>query len=190
MLRSQRRFDEAIAEAKKAHDLDPLDLIIYSDIGSGYRLAGRAADAVEVYSKIIEMDPNLADVHFENGLAHVQLGHHETALAEIKRGLLLSENSTHIKAGLGIIYARAGKKANAQNVIHELIAESGQRYVSPLDIALIYSVMDEREKAFEWLDKAFTERTPWLIELNVNPDWEPIRDDPRFQEMLRKLNLQ
>ena len=189
VLRSQGRFDEAITEAKKAHELDPLDLVIYSDIGSGYRLSGRAAEAVEVNNKIIEMDPNFADIRFENALAHSQMGNYEIALEEIKRGLALSENSTHIKAGLGIVYGRAGKRANAQKVIDELIAESGQRYVSPLDIALIYSVMGERDKAFDWIEKAFKERTPWLIELNVNPEWEPIRADPRFEELKRRAGL-
>lgn len=107
----------------------------------------------------------------------------------MKRGIVLSDNSTHIKAGLGIVYARAGKTANAQRVIDELTREAGEHYVSPLDIAQIYSLVGEREKAFEWLEKAFTERAPWLIEIKVNQDWEPIRDDPRYQEILRKMNL-
>lgn len=189
VLRSQRRFGEAIAEANLAHDMDPLDLVIHSDIASGYRLAGRSAEAVEVIQEIIAMDPNFADIRFESGLVHSILGSYEIALAEIKLGLSLSDNSTHIKAGLGIIYGRAGDKANAQTVVDELIADSGQRHVSPLDIALIYSVMGEQAKALDWLDKAFTERTPWLIELDVNPDWEQIRDEPRFKETLRKINL-
>jgi TolB-like protein/Flp pilus assembly protein TadD len=189
VLRSRKRFDEAITEAKKAHDLDPLDLVIYEDIASAYRLAGRFTEAVEVNNKVIETDPSFADVRFENAVSHSLLGHHEIAVAEIKRGLVLSDNSTHFKAGLGVILARAGKKASAQKVIDELMAESSQRYVSPLDIAAFYSVMGEREKAFEWLEKAYSEPAPWLIELNVNHDWEPIRDDPRFLKMLRNLGL-
>jgi DNA-binding winged helix-turn-helix (wHTH) protein/TolB-like protein/Flp pilus assembly protein TadD len=189
VLRSQSRFDEAIVEAKKAHELDPLDLIVYDDIAAGYRIAGRSADAVEVIQKIIEMDPNFADVRLENGLSNSLLGNHDIALAEIKRGLALSDNDTHIKASVGIVHARAGRKADAQKVIDELIADSAQHYVSPLDIALVYSVMNDHDRAFDWLNKALAERTPWLIELNVNPDWQPIRDDARFAEILGKLNL-
>jgi hypothetical protein len=108
----------------------------------------------------------------------------------MNRALALSNNNdTHIKASIGIVDARAGRKADAQQVIDDLLDESGEHNVSPLDIAFVYSVMNERDQAFEWLDKAFAERSPWLIELNVNPDWEPIRDDPRFRKIVRKVGL-
>jgi len=190
VLRSQSRFDEAIAEAKKAHELDPLDLIVYEDVAAAYRLAGRPGDALDAIQKTIEMDPNFADVRIESGLANSLLGNHDIALAEMNRAVALSNNKdTHIKADLGIVLARAGRKADAQKVIDELLAEAAQHNVAPLDIAFVYSVMNERDKAFEWLNKAFAERAPWLIELNVNPDWQPIRDDPRFAEILKKTNL-
>ncbi|HEX3100827.1 MAG TPA: winged helix-turn-helix domain-containing protein [Pyrinomonadaceae bacterium] len=189
VLRSQSRFEEALAEAEKAHELDPLDLLVYDDVAAGYRIAGRWGDAVETDKKIIEMDPNFADVRVENGYANSLLGNHDIALAEMNHALSLSNNNdTHIKASIGILHARAGRKADAQKVIDELLADSGQHNVSPLDIALVYSVLNDRDKAFEWLNKAVAERTPWLIELNVNPELAPIRDDPRFQEILQKVN--
>ena len=188
-LRSQRRFDEAIAEAQNARELEPLSLLVNGNLATCYRFAGRIEEAVEINNHVIEMDPNFAEVRFENALAHSQLGNHEIALEEIMRGLALSGNSTHVKAGLGIVYAGAGRKASAQRVIDELVSESGSRYVSPLDIALVYSSMGERDKAFDWLSKAFEERSAWLIELNVDPQWAAIRDDSRFQELVARVGL-
>ena len=81
----------------------------------------------------------------------------------------------------------AGKSSNAKRVIDELLADSQDRYVSPLDIALIYGAMNDRDKVFEWLEKAYLERAPWLFELNVTPEFDPIRDDPRFADLVNRV---
>ncbi len=188
-LRARGRHEEAIAEAIRATELDPLHLLMLGDVAVCYRFAGQLEKSIEVHDRVMEMDPNFGDAHFENALAHSQLGNHDVALRGVMKALSLTGNSTKVKAGLGIIYARSGNAANAQGVIEELLGESKERYVSPLDIALIYSTMGEKDKAFEWLEKAYAERTPWMFELNVTPELAPIRDDPRFSELLRRIGL-
>jgi hypothetical protein len=99
----------------------------------------------------------------------------------------MSGDSTHVRSGLGIVHARAGRNAAARKVITQLEAESAYRYVSPMDIALIYSLLNDRDNAFIWLEKAYQERTPWLFELHVTPELSPVRDDPRFENLLKRM---
>jgi tetratricopeptide (TPR) repeat protein len=189
VLRARGRHEEAIAEARRATELDPLHLLMLGDLAVCNRFAGNVEKSIEIHDRLLEMDPNFGDAYFENALAHSQLGHHDVALEGVMKALSLTGNSTKVKAGLGMVYAQAGKTANAQGVIDELLAESKERYVSPMDIALVYSTMGEKDKAFEWLEKAYDERTPWMFEVNVTPELSPLRNDPRFQDLLRRVGL-
>jgi len=188
LLRSRGEFDAALAELRKAQELDPLSLLINGDIGETLRFAGRTVEAIEANKKVLEMDPNFFDPYFNLGLTYAQHGMHEEAVAAINQALILSQNSTHVKAALGQAYAMAGKKAEAYKVIDELLSQG--RYVSPLDIAMIYARLGENDKAFVWLEKAYEEHTGWLIELKVEPAWEKIRSDARYQDLLRRVGLE
>ncbi|MCA1623803.1 MAG: protein kinase [Acidobacteria bacterium] len=188
LLRSRGEFDAALAELRKAQELDPLSLLFNGDIGETLRFAGRTAEAIEANKKSLEMDPNFADAHYTLALAYAEYGMQREAVAAINRAIELSDNSTHIKAALGQIYAMAGKKSEAYKVIDELLSQ--ERYVSPLDIAMIYARLGENDKAFIWLEKAYDERAGWLIELKTEPAWEKIRSDARFQDLLRRVGLE
>jgi TolB-like protein/DNA-binding winged helix-turn-helix (wHTH) protein/Tfp pilus assembly protein PilF len=190
ILRSQGKFDEALGELRIAQELDPLDLLIADDIGATLRYAGRTADAIEANKKTFEMDPNYPDIHFEGGLVFSEHGMHDRAIAELQQAVELSNRETHIIAGLAIVCVRAGKTAKARKVLGALLAGASARYVSPLDIAMIYSVLNEWEKAFEWLEKAYAERTTWLFEMKVEPCWKNIRSDPRFADIARRVGLE
>jgi DNA-binding winged helix-turn-helix (wHTH) protein/TolB-like protein/Tfp pilus assembly protein PilF len=189
IFRARGRHEEAIGEAKRANELDPLNLLMLGDIGVCYRFAGQPEQAIEINKRIREMDPNFADARFENGMLLAELGDYEGALGEVTKSLELSGNSTKFKSGLAIVHARAGDRANARKIIAELLAESKEKYVSPMDIALIYSAMNDRDSAFEWFEKAYQERTPWMFELNVTPELGPIRDDARFDDLLKRIGL-
>jgi tetratricopeptide (TPR) repeat protein len=112
---------------------------------------------------------------------------HKEAVAAINRAIELSNGDTHIKAALGLIYAMAGKKAEAYKVIDELLSQ--QRHILPLDIAMIYARLGENDKAFNWLEKAYDEHSGWLIELKVEPAWGKIRSDSRFHNLMRRIGL-
>jgi tetratricopeptide (TPR) repeat protein len=187
--RARGRHEDAIGEAKRANELDPLNLVMLGDIGVCYRFAGQPEPAIEINKRLREMDPTFADARFENGMLLAELGDYEAALGEVTKSLELSGNSTKFKSGLGIVHARAGDHAKAKKVINELLAESKEKYVSPMDIALIYSAMNDRDNAFEWLEKAYQERTPWMFELKVTPEFAPIRDDARFDDLLKRIGL-
>ena len=93
------------------------------------------------------------------------------------------------RAALGHAYALAGKRAEAQRVLDDLLALSKQRFVSPYDISLVHLGLGEKDKAFEWLQKAVAERVGLLVYLKVDPLFDPLRSDPRFQDLLRRMGL-
>jgi DNA-binding winged helix-turn-helix (wHTH) protein/TolB-like protein/Tfp pilus assembly protein PilF len=184
-LRARLKHSEAIAEAKKATELDPLHLLMLGDLGTCYRFAGKVEDAIRINQTVMEMDPGFGDVYGENALALSQRGDHAEAIRQAKKGFELTGGSK-AKAIVGIVYARSGDRPQAGMVIRDLLAA---RYVSTLDVALIYAALADRDKAFEWLEKAYTARTPWLFELNVDPTFAPIKDDPRFADLLDRIGV-
>jgi Flp pilus assembly protein TadD len=114
---------------------------------------------------------------------------HDKAVASVSKAMALAGSSSHITMQLGQVYALAGEKAEAQKVIDRVQAESKGRYFSPLNIAMIYSISGEKDKAFLWLEKAYDDHTPWLMELGVEPAWDRIRSDPRFRDLQRRIGL-
>ena len=113
---------------------------------------------------------------------------HYRILAHLGAGGFSGGSSIYI-ARLGYGYGVAGRKLDAQKTLHELQNLSKHKYVPPSHFALIYSALDENDKAFEWLDKAFEVRDPWLTLLKAHPVWNSIRSDPRFAKLLQRMNF-
>jgi tetratricopeptide (TPR) repeat protein len=114
---------------------------------------------------------------------------YDQAIDELKQAVLLSGRATRILSGLGQVYALSGQKAEARKIIAELQEQSKQRYVSPLYIAMVYATLGEKDLAFEWLEKAYEDHAPWLIELGIEPCWDKLRADPRFADLLQRVGL-
>ncbi|HEX2713824.1 MAG TPA: protein kinase, partial [Candidatus Acidoferrales bacterium] len=183
------RHEEALAEIKRAQQLDPLSLIINTVNGVILQMAGRDDLAIEQLRKTLEIDPSFAHAHYFLGRVYVRKGAFAEAIPEFQRAITLSPNITQYKAGLGYAYARAGKSAEARKLLSELKEYSKRRYVSWLDLATIYAGLGEKDQAFASLEKAYEQREPLLIEARVEPLFDPLRSDPRFADLLRRLGL-
>jgi TolB-like protein/Flp pilus assembly protein TadD len=183
------RSDEAMAEIKRAQQLDPVSLII--NVAAGlyiYRL--REYDlAIEQVRKGLELDPNYALAHSTLGLIYTQKERLGEAIAEHQKAITLSGRAPFYVAWLGHVYGVAGKRAEAQKLLTELKELSKRRYVSPHTIAEIYIGLGEKDQAIHWLEKAYEERSPWLVWLLKDPRVDLLRDDPRFQSLLRRMNF-
>ncbi|MDQ3818960.1 MAG: protein kinase [Acidobacteriota bacterium] len=188
-LITMKRADEAIAEIKRAEELDPFSLAIVSDAGEIYYFARRPEEAIAQLRKATQMDPNFVRAHFLLGRALEQKREFSEAIAEFNKAVSLSEDSTEVLAALGQGYAASGKRDEAQKVLDELQKRSKEIYISPHFMAIIYASLGENGRAFEWLDKAVEKRFPPLIYLEVNPIWDNLRTDPRYEEMLRRIGL-
>lgn len=182
------RFDEAIAEATRTQELEPLSSTASAHLGWIYYLSGQNDRAIEQGTKILELDPNAFPALRYRGLAYEQKGMYREAIGDFQKGVKLS-GSPLILALLGHAYAASGQKAAAQNVLNELRDLQGRRYVSPYTIAAIYAGLGEKDQAFKWLDKAEEERDLWLMNLKVDPVFKTLRADPRFPDLLVRTRL-
>ena len=182
------RFEESLAELRQAQRIDPLHLLINLDMGLPFYFGRRYDQAVEQFQKIIEMESNFWPARFFLGQAYAQMGQFQQALAEYKKARLI-DNGPWVLAGLGHAYAALGNEDEACAMIQELEAFSKQYYVSPYCLALIYAGLKDKDRAFEWLEKAYEQRDQWLAWLRVYPILDSLRSDIRFTDLMRRVNL-
>ncbi len=182
------RFDEAIAEAKRTEELEPLSFVASSHLGWIYYLSGKNDEAIEQCKKILELDPSSFPARRYLGLAYEGKGLYAEAITEFQTGVKLS-GSPLMLALLGHAYAVSGKRAEAQQVLADLQQVKGQRYVSPYTIAAIHTGLGDKEQAFKWLETAVEERDIWLMNLKVDPVFAKLRNERKFTDILARIRL-
>jgi tetratricopeptide (TPR) repeat protein len=114
---------------------------------------------------------------------------HQEAIAEFQKAISLSGDSLQIRAELGHAYAVAGKEQEALKIMDELKGLSKESYISAYDVAAIYVGLDQKDRAFDWLQKAYEERSEWMRYVKVDPRFDPLRSDPRFPDLVRRVGL-
>jgi DNA-binding winged helix-turn-helix (wHTH) protein/TolB-like protein/Flp pilus assembly protein TadD len=182
------RFDEAIAEAKRTEDLEPLSFVASSHLGWIYYLSGQNDKAIEQCRKILELDPSSFPARRYLGLAYEAKGMYAEAIAEFQTGVKLS-GSPLMLALLGHAYAASGKTAEARQVLNDLQQLQDQRYVSPYTVAAIYAGLGDQEQAFKWLQTAVEGRDIWLMNLKVDPVFAKLRSQRQFTDILARIRL-
>ena len=187
-LTNMGRFDEGIAETKKAQGLDPLSLIINTTIGWQFYLAGQNENAVEQLRKVLDIDPKFSPARRILEEVYAHMGKHKEAVAERERALSLS-GAPELAASIEEDFTKSGYKGVLQSWLEGLTELSKHSYVSSYSIAESYMRMDQKQKAFEWLERAYEEHDSGLVSLAVEPMFENIRPDPRFKEILRRMKL-
>lgn len=139
--------------------------------------------------KTLEIDPNFWVAYWCLGTAYREKGTYEEAITEFQRAVDLSGGSSIAVAGLGLAYGLSGKRVEAQKVFDLLKEKAKQEYISPLAFVWFYIALDDKDQAFRWLEKAYEERHSLLIFLKVAPLYDPLRTDPRYTELLKKIGL-
>ena len=183
------RSDEAISEMKLAQELDPRSLIINANLSWVLYLAARYDEAVAQAQRTVAMDSSFAVAHGYLGQVYLAQRDYAKALQELQQALALSGNETSFKAELGNAYAVAGKKPEALEILRDLLQMYSRQYVSPYTIALVYVGLDQRDEAFQWLDKAYQERSVRLINIAVHPRFASLHSDPRFVALVQRIGL-
>ncbi len=188
-LSALTREEEAIAEIRRAEDLDPLYIATQVTAGWVFYFARRYDQAIEQCQKALELDPNSAGGYDCLGSAYLAQGMHEQAIAAFRQAVILSANAPARAVGLGQAYALAGKNSEAREIFQQLRKASARSYVPPFFLAKISVALGEREQAFTWLEESYAERDPYLAWLRIERGFDPLREDPRFQELLRRVGL-
>ncbi len=182
------RHAEAIAEAQRARDLDPVSPTINAFVSLTYLRARRYDEAVSEGAKALDFGPRLPLGHWFLGQAYLARADNSLAIDQLRQAVTLSGGSGAYNAALGYAYAAAGSRTEALAVLREMMNPSRHRYVSPVDIAIVYTGLGDGRSAIEWLEKAYRERTMRLTELAM-PIFDRLRPDPRFRALAGHIGL-
>jgi serine/threonine protein kinase/tetratricopeptide (TPR) repeat protein len=183
------RMDEALAELERARKLDPYSLIINRDSGLLLFYARRYDEAIEQLQKALDLDPSFDMAQYVLGRVYAQKARYPEAVARCEKSASQSGRSSNILAALGFVYAQAGRRTEAQKILKELQRRSETTYVSGVRFAWIHVSLGEKERALAWLEKAFSDRDPEMGWIRVEPWLDPLRTDPRFQDLVRRMNF-
>jgi tetratricopeptide (TPR) repeat protein len=185
------RFEEGIAEAKRARELDPLSLPINNALAGRLLVAGRIDEALKQVQQTIELDPHFAPAHQTLGWAYLDQGKQKEAIQAFKQAVQLSgENDFDLLLDLGIAYAKARDETDARGILVKLKAGHKSGLVPSGAIGILYGALGDADQAFAWLDKAYDERDPELTYVKVpGRRFQPLRADPRFQQLVKRLGL-
>jgi TolB-like protein/DNA-binding winged helix-turn-helix (wHTH) protein/Flp pilus assembly protein TadD len=181
------RNSEAVAEMRKAENLDPLSLIINADLAELLLIAHLSDESIQQSNKTIEMDPNFALAHNQLAQAYLEKHMFGEAIAEIQKAIQLSGGSPTCTTNLARAYAASGKTAAAVGLLNDLKKGSASGDPHTAEIAMIYAALGNKDQAMTWLEKSYEERfNPGVL---LRPGFDPLRSDPRFQDLVRRIGL-
>lgn len=181
------RHEQAIAEIKVARELDPLALVINTNIGARLFFARQYEQAAEQLKKTLEMDPNYGYAHTYLGYTYSAMRRYNEAVAEYETTNRLIGDSTSLQCFLGYALSKAGRRNEAEAILKKL--ETTKEYVSPAELAVLYVGLDQKEQALYSLERAYAAHDLQMRYLSVDHHFDPLRSEPRFQELIRKVGL-
>jgi TolB-like protein/Tfp pilus assembly protein PilF len=183
------RHAEAIKEIKRAQALDPLSLSISNSVARQYYFARQYKEAIEQCEHTLEMDPEFLPALYRLGGIYLQSGRFAEAIKNYQKAVTISKNKPVMIAELGYAYAVSGQIDEAEKIIRRLKRLAKKQYLEQGYLGQIFMGLGDKERAFEWLRTAYEERSPLMIYLNVEPIFDPLRADARFEKLLRQLKL-
>lgn len=183
------KFDEALAEARRSQELDPVSLVKITGVAQVLVLARRYDEAIAQCQKALELEPNLGFAHWLLGLAYLYKGTYEPAIRALQKSIPLSGDSPDEPASLGLAYAYSGKRSEALKILDELKRLAKRRYIAPSAIATLYAALGEKDQAFALLEKDYDERDNMMALLKVEPSFDNLRSDQRFTDLMSRVGF-
>jgi tetratricopeptide (TPR) repeat protein len=184
------KLNEALAEIKRAVELDPFSLNWNEQLGGVYAGLRQYDMAVQQWQKTLDIDPNFWVAHRDLGGIYAHQGKHEQAIAEFEKAVTDSAGNAYAIGYLGYGYAVAGRRSEAEKKIAELRERSRHKFIPSFSVAVIYTGLGDKDRAFEWLEKAYREREGWLAWYFIlDPEFDSLRSDSRYNDLLQRLGL-
>jgi DNA-binding winged helix-turn-helix (wHTH) protein/Tfp pilus assembly protein PilF len=184
-----KQFEEAAAEMRRAHDLDPLSPVINMSLGLPHYYAHDFQRAIEQFEHALDLDPYFDIGHLYLGRAYLYSGQHERAMALLRKAVSLSEERPMMLAGLGHALGLTGAAKEARGIINRLISLGQTRYISPYSVAMVFGGLGQADDAFGWLERGFEERVNQMVILAIDPAWQRIRRDRRFDAIVKRVGF-
>jgi serine/threonine protein kinase/tetratricopeptide (TPR) repeat protein len=181
-----QRFDDARREIARGLEVDPVDPFLTAGMGQILDYERRYDQAMGEYRKALAFNPNFFQTHLVIGLLYLQTGAYDKAIAALKKAIEFG-GGPQVKAALANAYAVSGQTREAKKMLGELTDRSRQTYAPPFDVALAYVGLGDHDQAFAWLEKAYDERARAMLSLKVHPGLDPLRSDPRFADLQRRV---
>ena len=188
-LASLGRVEEARAELKRAQELDPLSLLVQANSGVISYFGRQYDQAIQELRQINRLDPKFSVPYWGLGLCYEQMGVYEEAVTQLQKAIDLSGRGANGIASLGHAYGLAGRRGEALKILLELEERAKKSYVSSYQIALVYLGLHRNDEALKQLENAYQERSTLLTYLKMDPRFDPLRSDPRFEDLLRRIGL-
>jgi tetratricopeptide (TPR) repeat protein len=188
-LAATGKADEALRELRRSEEIDPLSPMVNVGVAWGLYVARDFQGASEQSWKVLAMEPKFGAAQYTLGLAYAQMGLTEDAIVELRNARTCAGDQPAVLAALAHVHAVAGESGEAAGILGELENLSQRRYVSPYWLGLVYAGLGDRARALELLGRAYEERDVWLTWLGVEPRFDGLRTEPRFQELLRDIGL-
>jgi eukaryotic-like serine/threonine-protein kinase len=189
LLSALGRHEEALSEIQQAHELDPLSLIISTAVGRVLHFQKRYDAAIAQCRRTIDMDASFVQAHLDLGMAYAAQGRYDEAIREFESVLAPDDSRSVMRAVLGHILARAGRTAEAEEVLQDLERRYRRGEAASYDLGLVLAGLERSSEALDWLERACDVRSGLLVYLKVEPMFDPIRAEPRFQALLQRLGL-
>jgi eukaryotic-like serine/threonine-protein kinase len=180
---------ESIAEMRRALELDPFSISMNMEMGWSFYIARDYDQAIAQCRKAIEMDPGFVASYACTAQAYEQKKMYTEAINDLKKARTLAGDDPGLTMELAFAYALSGQKRQAQELLTELKDRSARQYIDATLIALVYTALGNKDQAFEWLEKAYDARSSWMTWLKVEPKFDPLRSDPRFAELMRRVGI-
>jgi adenylate cyclase len=188
-LRGVGRPDEAFREIKRAEELDPLSLVIINNVAENHIDRGDLDAATRESQRLIDLEPSFWPGHQTLAIVLVKQGRYAEALTEVQKSVEFANRSNAPLALLGHVYARMGRQSEAEAVIKELEKRFAAKQADGRDLAVVYAGLEDKNKAFEWLEKSFKERGVFLVFLKLEPLLQPLHSDPRWGDLERRVGI-
>jgi len=183
------RTEEAHSSIRRALELEPLLLSAYLTASDVFRLSRQYDQAITQLQEVLDISPNFPMALSRLGWIYVQKGMFTEAIGNMEQAVILSPDNPEHRWMLGHAYAAAGKTAEARKILDDLHDFAKEWHVLSYGFALIHTGLGENDEALEWLERAYQDRDGWMPYLQVEPRLDPLRSDPRFQDLLRRMNF-
>ncbi|MFN2413117.1 MAG: hypothetical protein ABR535_08725 [Pyrinomonadaceae bacterium] len=189
LLSSTGRVSQSLSEARRSSELEPLNARNNALECQFLIAAGQNDEALIKATKVIDLNPDHWLPHQQAAAAYIEKGMYAEAVVEARKSMERNEFATVPRAFLGYALAKAGRRAEAEAVLDELLRMRKEDYASPYSIAMVYYGLGKHDETMAWLEQAVEARDPRVVFLTMDPKWKNLRGDPRFQDLLRRIGL-